>query len=153
MKIAWSLLCIAVASHAAHGQRIATWAPWESDSAATAWVLQRHVYPDATFQSLPKGTPIEGLALDVPDSPYRRTATATAFEAAVRQHQIQNPCVARLTPKIRLLELAPWRKSTSPDAEDFEARLAPLLPSEPTVGGLEPAFAFLDTFCQENPSP
>jgi hypothetical protein len=135
------------------GQTLSTWAPWESDSAATAWLLQRHVYPNATFQSLPKGTPLDGLTVDVPTSPYRRTATATAFEAAARQHTIQTPCVARLTPLLRLLELAPWRKATSPEAEAFEARLVPLLPVEPTVGGLEKAFAVLDTFCQEETTP
>mgnify|MGYP001359814193 CR=1 FL=1 len=153
MNRMWSFLLSTMILGVAQGQMISTWAPWESDSAATAWVLKRHVYPDAAFQSLPKGAPIKGLALDVPDAPYQRRATATAFEAAVGRHQIHTPCIARLTPWLRLLELAPWRKSTLPEAEAFEAQLTALLPKEPTVGGLEPAFAFLDTFCQENSSP
>ena len=152
-KIIWIPLLALVTVATAQGQTFSTWAPWESDSVATAWVLKRHVYPDATFQALPKGTPIEDLSLDVPSSPYRRTATATAFEAAIQQHHIQTPCVARLTPLLRLLELAPWRKSTNPEAEAFEAQLVPLLPVEPTVGGLEQVFALLDTFCQEETTP
>lgn len=138
---------------AASAQTVSTWVPWETDSVATAWLLQRHVYPNAVFQSLPKGTPLQGLTLDVPDSIYRRTATTTAFEAALHHHQIQSPCAARLIPWLRLLELAPWRKATQPDAEALEARLVTILPQEPTVGRLEPAFAVLDAFCQEKVSP
>ena len=152
-KTVWIPLLTLLTWVAAQGQTFSTWAPWESDSVATAWVLKRHVYPDATFQSLPRGTPIDGLSLDVPTAPYHRTATATTFEAAIQRHNIQTPCVARLTPLLRLLELAPWRKSTNPEAEAFEARLVPLLPMEPTAGGLEKAFAVLDTFCQEETTP
>jgi hypothetical protein len=152
-KTLWIPVVALVTVATAQGQTFSTWAPWETDSVAAAWVLKRQVYPDATFQSLPRGTAIEGLALDVPTAPYHRTATSTTFEAAIEQHHLQTPCVARLTPLIRLLELAPWRKSTNPDAEAFEARLAPLLPLEPTVGGLDKAFALLDTFCQEDTTP
>lgn len=152
-KTRWISFLALVTVATAQGQTVSTWAPWETDSVATAWVLKRQVYPDAAFQSLPRGTPLEGLSLDVPTAPYHRTATRTTFEAAIERHSIQTPCVARLTPLIRLLELAPWRKSTNPDAEAFEARLAPLLPLEPTVGGLEKAFALLDAFCQEDATP
>ncbi len=126
-----------------------TWAPWEIDSAAAAWVLRRHVDPDARFQSLPKGTQIAGATLDTPDSPFRRGASYTAFDSVIRQHRLESACLKRLTPMIRMLELTPWRKVTDPAAEALEMKLRPLLPLEPVHDGLESAFAVLDAFCQE----
>jgi len=141
-----SFTCAAVAG-AAPGV-YTTWMPWEADAVVTAWVLKRYVAPNAHFVAQPRGfEPVQGEAgIDMPDSPYRRSGRNTAFDAALRIHNIDTPCTRRLQPMVRLLELAKWRKSSMPAAEAFEAELVPLLPGRP---GEEPdaAFAFIDRYC------
>lgn len=142
--------CLASAVSAApatYAATYATWLPWEADSVATAWVLKRHVAPEARFVALPKGADLEGAeGIDVPGSPYRRSGRRAAFDEALRLNGIDTPCTRQLQPMIRLLELAKWRKSSMPEAQAFEAGLVPLLPQSP---GEEPtaAFDYIDRFC------
>lgn len=125
-----------------------TWHPWQVDSVLAAWALKRFVFMEAGFASVPKGTPIAaGQALDIPDSAYRRNGLRTAYEEVLRLHHLVAPCAERLRPIARVLELAQWRKSEYPEAENFEAGLLPLLPTQPTGDGLTPAFAYIDQFC------
>jgi hypothetical protein len=139
-------------SVSAQGRLYTTWAPWQADSVLAAWALKRFVDPDAQFESAAGGTRLPAdRALDTPDSPYRRTAARTAFEEVVRLHKLDFACIERLRPIIRVLELARWRKSESPQAEGFESALSQRLPREPGRGGLEPAFSYIDSFCASAP--
>lgn len=125
-----------------------TWVPWQVDSVAAAWVLKRYVQPDAKFSSVPRGTSLPtAMALDTPDSPYRRSGRMTAFEQALRLHKVDVSCRGDLKKVVRLLELAPWRKMENPAAEKFEHDLNLLLPAGPTAGGLEAAFNYIDNYC------
>jgi hypothetical protein len=142
------VLFISIQADASGERSFATWAPWQPDSLLVAWVLKRHVFPNAQFEALNNGTPIPSdSALDTPDSPYRRSGMRTAFEEALRLNNIDTDCSRRLRPIIRTLELASWRKSEYPEAEAFESGLQPLLPMMPGKGGLEAAFAYVDRFC------
>lgn len=141
---------MAVANTPVYATTLSTWAPWEVDSTVTAWYLKRNVIQNAEFRSLPKGTHIEPEAsIDIPDSPYRRDARNTAFDSAIKKHSITSSCTDKLAKIVRLLELAPWRKSTSTEAEAFERGILPLLPRQPSDGGLEQAFGYLDKFCEK----
>lgn len=131
-----------------------TWAPWEPDSFLAAWALKRYVYPEAEFMSFPKGTPLlpgtaPEMMIDTPDAKYRRNATKTAFEEVVRIHNLKIPCYQQIRAIVRLLEMGRWQKSQNRKAEDFETGLLPLLPREPAKGGLDAAFAYVDTFCKQ----
>lgn len=129
-------------------QTFETWAPWEVDTVVSAWTLKRFVDPSAEFLSKPKGAPVSGaFSLDTPDSPYKRGARNTAFDEVVRRNALASPCLERLAPIVRTLELSPWRKSAHPESEAFEQGLVPLLPGAPE-GSLEPAFHYLDEFCR-----
>jgi hypothetical protein len=143
------LPCLAAAADVPSQRTYATWTPWQADSVLAAWALQRYVHPEAQFESLPRGTPIPAdTALDTPDSPYRRSGVRTAFEEVLRLHRVpQDPCIEKLRPIVRLLELAAWRKAEMPDAEQFETELSALLPVSPTKGGLERALEYVDRFC------
>lgn len=144
------LLTILLVSLPAHANTYTTWAPWEIDSTVTAWYLKRNIAQNAKFKSVRKSTYIKPeTSIDVPDSPYRRSAKLTAFDSAIRKHSIESFCTKKLVKMVRLLELAPWRKSTSAEAEAFERNIRPFLPKEPTVGGLEQAFDYIDKFCNK----
>lgn len=140
---------VLVLAGSAEAAEFSTWAPWEPDSAATAWLLSRHVDPEARFTAVERrlAVPPES-GIDTPDALYRRGATSTTFDSAVKRHGIAAPCIARLAPILRTLELIPWRKAADPQAEDLEITLVPLLPKGPGEGGLEQAFAFFDAFCE-----
>jgi len=151
------LLCVGMlsgwlpsAGAAVAESRLITWAPWEVDSALTAWVLRRHVWPQAIAETVARDSRIsDGVMIDTPGANYRRSGTRTAFEAALRLHKIKTPCSDALRPIVRVLELAPWRKSEHADAEEFEAGFRPLLPRETRAGGLDAAFAYVDAYCRK----
>lgn len=137
-----------LSAHAAPPRAYVTWHPWQADSVLAAWALKRYVAQNAEFESVPNGTPIAlEQALDTPDSPYRRNALRTAYEEALRIHRIESQCAERMRPIVRVLELVQWRKAEHPEAESFEAGLLPLLPQQPSRGGLTAAFAYIDQFC------
>lgn len=125
-----------------------TWLPWQVDSVVAAWVLKRYVHPDALFESAPRGTDIPSeRALDTPASPYRRNGRQTAFDETMRIHKLRFACADKLAPIVRMLELAPWRKSENPEAEKFELELNRLMPQGSTKGGLDSAFSYIDQYC------
>jgi hypothetical protein len=148
------LLLVAVLGWTAPGAGCAaervytTWAPWQVDSALAAWAIKRYVDPGAQFESVVTGTRLAAdRALDTPDSVYRRTAARTAFEEVVRVHGLEFNCAARLRRIVRVLELVRWRKAENPEAEAFELALNERLPRTPQRGGLEAAFAYIESFC------
>lgn len=142
------LVLAASTSCRAETRTYATWIPWQVDSVVAAWVLKRYVEPGAVFESVPRGTPLPPeRALDTPNSPYRRNGRQTAFDETLRINKVRFACADKLGPIVRMLELAPWRKSENPDAEKFELELNRLMPQGPARGGLEAAFAYIDQYC------
>jgi hypothetical protein len=146
---ALSLACAAaLAAHAAE-PAMQTWHPWQLDSVLVAWALTQAKAPPPAFESIARGTLIApGLAIDTPDSPYRRTGQRTAFEEAVRLNKVVHPCVPRLRDAVRVVELAAWRKPEFPLVEAFEARVLAVIPAQPVRGGLEAALAEVERYCR-----
>ena len=149
MKIFITLCCLLISSVSmAGGQHYITYSPWETDSVLVAWLIKNYVDKQAVFSAVPKGDEIpKEFAINTPNSPFRRNARFTAFDAAVRIHEVKEECVLKIQPIIRLLEMAPWRKHEDIEALHFEQDIVPLLPEDPGTGGLEEAFAFIDNFC------
>ncbi|MEW6167766.1 MAG: chromate resistance protein ChrB domain-containing protein [Pseudomonadota bacterium] len=131
------------------GARLATWEPWEPDTAVAAWVLARFVDPNLRFESYPRGTRLQAVeALDTPDARYRRSARETATEAVVRIHRVAQPCLGPIVEWVRVIEIGKWSKAAVPQAEAFEAGLVARLPqgqSGPVDVG--PVFEWLDRQC------
>jgi hypothetical protein len=129
-------------------QPLQTWHPWQLDSILVVWALTKAQARPIAVESVVRGQPIDaGRAIDTPESPYRRTGQRTAFEEAVRRHQVHDPCVERLREAVRLVELASWRKPEFPSVEEFEARVLKVIPQRPMAGGLEPAMAEVERYC------
>lgn len=126
------------------------YAPWETDSVFVAWLIKRHVDKDAIFSTVKKPEPIEkAFAINTSYSDMRRSARFTAFEAAVRIHGVQDACVDKLRPIIRVLEMTPWRKHEDMRSFRFEEGIVPLFPSENGQQSLEKVFVFIDKYCEE----
>lgn len=149
-KLGAALLLASGTSAGAGAARWSTWHPWQLDSVLVAWVLVSTGVPAQSFESVPRGTLVPpDRAIDTPDSPFRRTAQRTAFEEAVRVTGLQHPCVTRLREAVRVVELAPWRKPEFARVEAFEARVLKAIPAVPAAGGLDPALAEVDRYCED----
>ena len=122
-----------------------TYTRWEIDALFVAWVISRHVEPQAQFIVIPKGSDIEPpFAINTPKSRFRRSGRETAFESALRYYKIHTACTEKLTPIIRILELAPWRKSEDPKVLGFENDIHTILQES----NISAAFDYIDHYCK-----
>ncbi len=122
-----------------------TYAQWEIDALFVAWLISRHVDKDAEFRVVPKGTSIEAKhAINTPNSRFRRSGRETAFESALRYYNIHNDCSNNLIPIIRLLEMAPWRKSEDLHILSFEKDVVTRLKD----GNISAVFEYIDNYCK-----
>lgn len=135
----------------AEGGHYKAYAPWETDSVFVAWLIKRYVDKEAVFSSVPKSEKIEKkYAINTANSRMRRSARFTAFEEAARIYKINNRCVEKLRPIIRILEMTPWRKEGNIRALRFEQAIVPLFPSKTGEHSLEKVFAYIDNYCKDS---
>lgn len=122
-----------------------TYSQWEIDAVFVAWLISRHVDRDATFRIVPKSTQIDkNFSINTPNSKFRRSGKETAFESALRHYNIHNDCTNTLVPVIRVLEMAPWRKSEDIHILNFESHVVKLLKEK----GLSDVFGYIDNYCK-----
>ena len=122
-----------------------TYSRWEIDAVFVAWLISRHVDKNAEFHVVPKGTHIETkYAINTPNSRFRRSGRETAFESALRYYHIHNDCSDKLIPIVRVLEMAPWRKSENIHILKFESDAVRLLKDE----NLSAVFGYIDNYCK-----
>jgi hypothetical protein len=124
-----------------------TYAQWEVDALLVAWLISRYVEKNSKFEVVEKGTYIEKrYAINTPNSKFRRSGKETAFESALRQLNIHNSCTNILTPIIRIIELAPWRKSEHIHVLAFESDVMVQLQQQ----DISAAFNYIDNYCRKN---
>lgn len=123
-----------------------TYTQWEVDALMSAWLISRFVESDAKFSIVKKGSIIDKeYAINTPNSKYRRGAKETAFESVLRQFSISDSCTKSLIPIIRVVELAPWRKSEYLYILNFENEIVDILNKD----GIERAFIYIDNYCKK----
>lgn len=128
-----------------HASVYKTYSQWEIDAVFVAWLISRHVDKDAAFRIVPKGTQIDkDFSINTPNSKFRRSGRETAFESALRHYNIHNDCTNKLVPLIRVLEMAPWRKSEDIHILSFESDVVKLLKEE----NLSAVFGYIDNYCK-----
>lgn len=145
------LICIAQGS-GAKNYRINH--PVEIDSLLVAWLIDRHIDPEARFILTTKEQTNQDktvTSINTSDSPFRRGSSHTAFDVAVREFAIQNSCIEVLQHYNKILEITPWRKLEHSGAHNFENTITPLLPELPNGDDLQQSFSFIDRFCSNDP--
>ncbi len=128
-----------------HASVYKTYAQWEIDALFVAWLISRHVDKDAEFSIVPKGIYIaKEFAINTPNSRFRRSGRETAFESALHYYTINNDCSNKLIPIIRVLEMAPWRKSEEMYILRFESDVVTRLKD----GNISAVFEYIDNYCK-----
>jgi len=134
----------------AEGGHYKSYIPWETDSVFSAWLIKRYVDENATFSTVPKSQKIKKqFAINTSYSNMRRSARFTAFEATARIYKLDNKCIDRLKPIIRVLEMTPWRKHEDMHSFRFEVGFVPLFPKEDGEQSLQSAFDYIDKYCED----
>jgi hypothetical protein len=153
MRIIIAALLLFLSSGNVWGKQYKIHHPLETDSLLVAWLIKNHVDKDAVFSIVPKSEKVDkNSSINTPNSPYRRSARFTAYDSAIRIFDIKDDCAGRIQPLVRILEMTPWRKHEYPEALRFEQDLVPLFPEKPGSGGLDKAFAFVDSYCSTSGS-
>ena len=128
--------------------RYVTWDRFEVDRCVAAWLIKRHLDPEATFEFLPVGTPVPRtgcITFDAPNAQYERAPGKAVSELILSETNLRDSSINRLIKMVRATEVAFWM--LKPDSE--EGRLKDTLqrmwiedrqPDE----RLEPIFAYLD---------
>lgn len=136
-----SLLCLSSLNASVYK----TYSQWEIDALFVAWLINRHVDKESEFIIVEKGAFIEPeYAINTPDSRFRRGGKETAFESALRQLNIHTSCTDSLTPIIRIIELAPWRKAEYIHVLTFESDIITLLNKQ----DISAVFSYIDEYCK-----
>ena len=101
------------------------------DAAASAWLLKRHVDPEAQFKFYPKGDLIaEGIPLDTPEAEFRRVNNKAAFEVIVDKFQIIDPKIIKLSEMIHQIEINYWAGELDPETDALNETIKEILKSE-----------------------
>lgn len=91
------------------------------DKWATAWLLTHRVNPGAQLSVVPIGQPLpKGIVFDAPGASILRRGTLSAFEIAVKQHQLQDADIVRFGRIVHDIEIGAWAASQDPDSPVVE---------------------------------
>lgn len=92
------------------------------DKWATAWLLTRHLEPEAELSVVERKAelPAEAIVFDVPGSAYVRTGERSAFGAVVSDKDVDDPLIRRLGKIVHRIEVAYWQTGDFEPAGDAE---------------------------------
>jgi len=125
--------------------------PFESDTILTAWLIKTYVDKNATFESVKKGSKLDKtLAINTPQSLFRRNARFTAYEVAKRYYKINDTCSNHLVRVIKVLEMMPWKKYEFENILAFEEGLVVHFPQKIGEANLSKVFHYINTYCKEH---
>jgi len=94
-------------------QHYYTWDGLEPDKWASVWLVNRHIDPKAVFSIVPVGASVrDAIAVDTPDSKYKRSHGRATFENMVRAFKLSNdPALIKMGDIINSLEVTAWSSS------------------------------------------
>lgn len=84
------------------------WVTWELvgvDRIGCAWLIRKHIDPEATFEFIPRGSPVPSDAepFDIPEVKFSHHGGHCSFHALVRHYKFADPVLARI---VRIIDEA-----------------------------------------------
>ena len=142
-----ALLACWISGVALAGERYATTPFMEPDRCAVAWVVRRHIDPDATFEFYKRDAFPEGVTLfDLPESTIKRDARRSALEVLLNRHQLSNPFLDKLVRLVHDVEINAWSSRRNAASMTFEQIMVDALTDQQDPKkALELCFGLLDT--------
>lgn len=103
-------------------QRFSTWQGIEPDKWATAWLIKRHIVPEAYFLLVPPNhdLPKNAMAFGVPDVPIRRANRESMFRRLKSAMQFDGSEIEYLDKIIHDIEVNIWDEPEHPHSTWFE---------------------------------
>jgi len=91
-------------------QEFVTWKGIGPDKWVSAWLIHRHIAPDAKIRFIDTGeTPASGVAFDIPGiPPYIRNAKQITYENLVSGYKLKDPGLDEISTIIRDIEINFW---------------------------------------------
>jgi hypothetical protein len=128
-------------------QLYSTWDAMEMDRLASLWLIKRFIDPGATFRFYPQGTmDMEGVQVDTPTSPFKRTQQLTAYESLLKAHAIRDPALRYIGEIVRDVEINIWGVKKLPESQGVNFVLKGLfLNSKDPHESLEKGFIVMES--------
>jgi hypothetical protein len=145
-----SLLVVLLASQLVSADQdahvYATGRMMEVDRCASAWLIKRHVDPDAEFVFFKDGELItRGTAFDTPDARFCRTHNLSTFEILMAHFKVDDLKVKILGKAIHEVEINYWAGRKSPLANDLMMKINDIIRKNPDPATcLELSFKIFD---------
>lgn len=91
------------------------------DKWASAWLLTRHVDPEAQLRVVAPGQPLpQGIPFDVDGAVYQRRGTRSTFEVILDEHAVSDPDIRALADIVHSIEVNFWSTPTNAHARIVE---------------------------------
>lgn len=98
-----------------------TWESLEPDSWASAWLIKRHIDPDAQIEIRPTGDSLSGgIAFGVPEAQYTRTADQSTFQSLLQGIAEPDPVLQRMGKLLATIETTAWYAGNDPMVDSVE---------------------------------
>lgn len=91
-------------------QLFITWENSEPDTWASAWLIKKHLNPNAQVEIRPVSSPFrDGVGFAIPDSSYARDGVQSSFEKLLdRLSHEKDPILTKMGHYIHAIEVVPW---------------------------------------------
>ncbi|GGX65965.1 chromate resistance protein ChrB domain-containing protein [Saccharospirillum salsuginis] len=98
-----------------------TWESLEPDSWASAWLINRHIDPEAHIEIRPSGDAlVDGIAFGVPKAQYKRTADQSTFQSLLTLVEDSDPTLHRMGELLATIETTAWYAGSDPLVNSVE---------------------------------
>ncbi len=114
----------------------------EPDRVASAWLIARHVAPEAEVLLLPEGAepPPDAVPFDLPGAEWSRSATRSTYETILAERPGEDPALAAIGALIRAGEISYWMLEPDSPQGRFDRRMRALALEDDVAA----VYAYLD---------
>lgn len=125
-----------------------TWAMWETDRAASIWLIKRYIDPKAEFVFIKKGDPLgDTISFDIPQAELQRKHNTACFQVIMRKYKLQEPELKELSKLVWDIEINFWGNKKYPESIPFKEKFDVIFEQKlPPTQTMRKCFVLFDKF-------